>query len=119
MLSNCTSAYAMLPCWEIWCAPAAENGPVTLTTWASGRKEETTRLMDASLSAIGVAVWKTTSAVSPALAGKRAVRSSAACCDSVLPAVNLFWKRVPTTWATTVMPMRARIHSTSTVRRRS
>ena len=36
-----------------------------------------------------------------------------------VPAVNLFSKWVPTIWATTVTPMMARIHMTSTVRRRS
>ena len=46
-------------------------------------------------------------------------RCCVACCDGVLPAVNLFSKWVPTTWARTVMPMMARIHSARTVRRRS
>ena len=81
----------------------------------------TTLLMAASLAGlvIGALVWKTTSAVSPALEGNLACRMSVACCDGVFPAVNLFSKCVPTTWATTVMPMMARIHSTRTVRRRS
>ncbi len=53
--------------------------------------------MAALLSAIGVLVWKTTSALSPAWAGNLALSRLAACWDSVLPAVNLFWKCVPTT----------------------
>ena len=114
VVSNCTTAKAMLACGEIWWAPAGEKGLVTLLTWASGRREATTWLIAASLARIGVDVWKTTSAVSPALAGNRALRRLAACWDWVLPAVNLFWKRVPTTCATTVMPMMARIQSTST-----
>ena len=104
---------------EIWCAPAGEKGPVTLDTWPRGRRESTTRLIAASLAAIGVAVRKTTSAVSPAWEGNRALSRSVACCDCVLPAVNLFWKWVPTICATTVIPIRARIQSTSTRRRRS
>ena len=75
--------------------------------------------MAARLSATGVAVWNTTSAESPDCDGKRAARMFCACCDGVLPAVNLFLKSVPTVWATAVMPMRATIHSTSTRRRRS
>ena len=59
------------------------------------------------------------SAVSPDCVGKRAAKMFCACCDGVLPAVNLFLKSVPTTWATTVMPMMATIQSTSTRRRRS
>ena len=54
---------------------------------------------------MGPALWKTTSAVSPDLRRERACRMLAACCDGVLPAVNLFSKWVPTTWAMTVMPM--------------
>ena len=68
---------------------------------------------------IGAVVWKTTSAVSPDFDGNVACKMFVACCDGVLPAVNLFSKWVPTVWATTVTPMMARIHSTSTVRRRS
>ena len=109
----------MLAWAEIWWAPAAENGLVTLLTWASGRSEATTWLIRCSLAAIGVVVWKTTSALSPASAGKRWLRRLAACWDWVLPEVNLFSKWVPTTWATTVMPMMARIHTTRTTRRRS
>ena len=77
--------------------------------------------MAARLAALvmGVVVWKTTSAVSPDFDGKRSCRMLEACCDGVLPAVNLFSKCVPTTWASTVMPMMARIQTTSTVRRRS
>ena len=41
--------------------------------------------------------------MSPACDGKRAARMFCACCDGVLPAVNLFLKSVPTTWATTVI----------------
>jgi hypothetical protein len=70
-------------------------------------------------SVIGAEVWKTTSAVSPDMEGKRASRMLAACCEGVFPEVNLFRKRVPTTWDSTVTPMRKRIHSASTVRRRS
>ena len=68
---------------------------------------------------MGEVVWKTTSAVSPDFDGNRSCRMLRACCDGVLPAVNLFSKWVPTIWARTVMPMMARIHMTSTVRRRS
>ena len=68
---------------------------------------------------MGEVVWKTTSAVSPDFEGNRSCKMSAACCEGVFPAVNLFSKCVPTIWATTVMPMMTRIHSTSTVRRRS
>jgi hypothetical protein len=75
--------------------------------------------MATRLSGMGVEVWKTMSAVSPDCDGKRAARMFCACCDGVLPAVNLFSKCVPTTWASTVTTMMARIHATSTVRRRS
>ena len=68
---------------------------------------------------MGDVVWKTTSAVSPDFDGNVSCRMLVACCDGVLPAVNLFSKCVPTIWATTVTPMMARIHRTSTVRRRS
>ena len=75
--------------------------------------------MAARLSGMGVAVWKTMSAVSPDCDGKRAARMFCACCDGVLPAVNLFSKWVPTTWASTVTAMMARIHMARTMRRRS
>ena len=71
----------------------------------------------ASLSEMGVAVWNTMSAVSPDLDGKRSCKMFVACCDGVLPAVNLFLKSVPTTCASTVTPMMAMTHSTSTARR--
>ena len=72
VVSNCTTANTMLACGETWWAPAGENGLVTLVTWARGRREATTLLIACWLSAMGVVVWKTTSAVSPALDGKRA-----------------------------------------------
>ena len=75
--------------------------------------------MAAWFSAIGVEVWNTTCAVSPALEGNLACRMSAACWDGVLPAENLFSKFVPITWASTVMPMTTRIQATSTSHRRS
>ena len=68
---------------------------------------------------MGAVVWKTMSAVSPDFDGNVACKMFVACCDGVFPAVNLFSKWVPTIWATTVTPMMARIHMTSTVRRRS
>ena len=43
-------------------------------------------------------MWKTTSAVSPDFDGNFACKMLLACCDGVLPAVNLFSKWVPTTW---------------------
>ena len=116
---NCTCANAMLACGEIWWAPAAENGPVTLCTYGSGRTLSTTWLMAASLAAMGVDVWNTMSAVSPDLEGNLAARMLDACCDGVLPAVNLFSKCVPMTWAMTVIPMMARIQATRTRRRLS
>ena len=61
--------------------------------------------------AMGAVVWKTTSAVSPYLDGNRSCRILVACCDGVFPAVNLFSKCVPTSCATTVKAMMARIHN--------
>ncbi len=68
---------------------------------------------------MGAAVRKTMSAVSPDFEGNVACKMSEACCEGVLPAVNLFSKWVPTTWERTVMPMMARTQRASTVRRRS
>src|ERR1700728_1510449 len=120
---NWTWAKAMLPLlgWAIWCAPAAENGLVTLWTQGSGSALATTLLIAASLAVLvmGAVVWKTMSAVSPDFDGNVACKMFVACCDGVFPAVNLFSKWVPTIWATTLTPMMARIHMTSTVRRRS
>ncbi len=120
---NWTWAKAMLPLlgWAIWCAPAAENGLVTLCTQGSGSTLLTTLSIAASLAApaIGDVVWKTMSAVSPDFVGNVACKMFVACCDGVFPAVNLFSKWVPTICATTVTPMMARIHRISTVRRRS
>ncbi len=65
----------------------------------------------------GAAVWKTTSAVSPDLVGNRESSMFAACCEGVLPAVKSFWKWVPTSWATAVIPTSSRIHASTTVRR--
>jgi len=44
---------------------------------------------------MGAAVRKTMSAVSPDFEGNVACKMSEACCEGVLPAVNLFSKWVP------------------------
>ena len=74
VVSNCTTANAMLACGDDLVRARWRERAGHALTWASGRSESTTLSMAASLAAIGVVVWKTTSAVSPALAGNRACR---------------------------------------------
>ena len=106
----------MLPLlgWAIWCAPAAENGLVTLWTQGSGSTPATTLLIAASLAELVIGRARVEDDVGGVARLRRerlACRMFVACCDGVFPAVNLFSKCVPTTWATTVTPMMARIHS--------
>ena len=53
----------------------------------------------------------TTSALVPAVWGKRAARRFCTCCEAELPEPNESWNRLPMDWATTVMTMMAPIQS--------
>ena len=50
-------------------------------------------------------VEMTTSALVPAVFGKRAAKRFCTCCDAELPEPNESWNRLPMDWATTVMTM--------------
>ena len=74
----------------------------------------TDRLAGAAMEPV---VEMTTSALVPAVFGKRAVNRFCTCCDAELPEPNESWNRLPMDWATTVMTMIAPIHRSSTRRR--
>ncbi len=59
----------------------------------------------------------TTSALVPAVWGKRAARRFCTCWEAELPEPNESWNRLPMDWATTVMAMMMAIQTSRTRRR--
>ena len=68
--------------------------------------------------ATGPVVEMTTSALVPAVCGKRAARRFWTCCEAELPDPKESWNRLPMDWATTVMTMMRPIQTSRTAQRR-
>ena len=121
VLSNWTTAKAVCPSAEIWRSAPRDRGLRTLVTSGSGVKAPTRRLMVAALAgpSTGPEVCTTTSAVSPAWAGKRWARRFWARWDGELPELKLLLKALPTAPDSAITTNTTRIHPMSTRRRRS
>ncbi len=84
-----------------------------------GRKPGNQRAVVARLAGVwmGSVVAITTSALVPAVCGKRAARRFCTCWDAELPESNDSWNRLPMDWPTTVITMMAAIQRSRTRRR--
>ncbi len=116
--SNWTTANAMCPSEEIWC-DSGVNGLSTRVTCGSAESFATIASVWARSApeVTGPVVETTTSAVEPAVCGKRAARRFCTCCEAEFPDSKEIWNRLPIDWATIVTTTIAAIQRISTLRR--